>query len=166
MIAWLGSLFLWFSVDVVVSEIIKEGNTLFCKRDRPGPYFPPEKPKKQLFHVIKHCFWQPSLQIQSAVHYRSAMILKNLFNLCVASIPPADAALREDAKNVFESSDQTYGSRRMARALRALGHPVGRFQARSLMRRLGLRVQHVNVTDGRQAVVGDTNTRLHSTSLA
>ena len=53
---------------------------------------------------------------------------------------PADAALREDAKNVFESSDQTYGSRRMSRALRALGHPVGRFQARSLMRELGLRV--------------------------
>ena len=40
--------------------------------------------------------------------------------------------------DVFEASGKTYGSRRMSRALRALGYPVGRYQARSLMRKLVL----------------------------
>ena len=52
----------------------------------------------------------------------------------------ADPDLLADVKAVFEASGETYGSRRMAKALRALGHPVGRYQARSLMRKLGLRV--------------------------
>lgn len=43
-------------------------------------------------------------------------------------------------KEIFESSKGTYGSRRMSRALRALGFNIGRHQARSLMRHLGLRV--------------------------
>jgi transposase InsO family protein len=51
-----------------------------------------------------------------------------------------DPQLLADARTVFKASGNTYGSRRMSRALRALGHPVGRHQARSLMRRLGLRV--------------------------
>jgi putative transposase len=51
-----------------------------------------------------------------------------------------DPDLVADAKAVFEASGRTYGSRRMSRALRALGHPVGRHQARSLMRKLGLKV--------------------------
>lgn len=49
-----------------------------------------------------------------------------------------DPELSADAKAVFEASGKTYGSRRMSRALRALGYPVGRYQARSLMRKLGL----------------------------
>jgi putative transposase len=51
-----------------------------------------------------------------------------------------DSQLLADARTVFKASGNTYGSRRMSRALRALGHSVGRHQARSLMRRLGLRV--------------------------
>lgn len=51
-----------------------------------------------------------------------------------------DPELSSAAKAVFEASGKTYGSRRMSRALRALGHPVGRYQARSLMRKLELRV--------------------------
>jgi len=50
-----------------------------------------------------------------------------------------DRELAADAKTVFKGSGGTYGSRRMSRALRALGHSVGRHQARTLMRRLGLR---------------------------
>jgi transposase InsO family protein len=53
----------------------------------------------------------------------------------------SDPELSADAKTVFKASGETYGSRRMSRALRALGHPVGRSQARSLMRKLGLRVR-------------------------
>ena len=52
-----------------------------------------------------------------------------------------DPELSADAKTVFKASGETYGSRRMSRALRALGHPVGRSQARSLMCKLGLRVR-------------------------
>jgi transposase InsO family protein len=51
-----------------------------------------------------------------------------------------DPKLAADAKAVFKSSGKTYGSRRMSRALRALGYPVGRHQARTLMQQLGLRV--------------------------
>ena len=45
-------------------------------------------------------------------------------------------------KAVAESSDHTYGSRRMAKALRALGYPVGRHQARGLMREAGVWVRY------------------------
>ena len=51
-----------------------------------------------------------------------------------------DPELAADAKAVFKASGNTYGSRRMSRALRVLGYPVGRHQARTLMRQLGLRV--------------------------
>jgi putative transposase len=45
-------------------------------------------------------------------------------------------------KDVAKSSDHTYGSRRMATALGALGYPVGRHQARSLMREAGVWVRY------------------------
>ena len=45
-------------------------------------------------------------------------------------------------KDLAESSNHTYGSRRMAEALRALGYPVGRHQARSLMREAGVWVRY------------------------
>ena len=51
-----------------------------------------------------------------------------------------DRGLLADVKAAFEASGGSYGSRRMARALGDLGYAVGRFQARSLMRRLGLKV--------------------------
>ncbi len=51
-----------------------------------------------------------------------------------------DPKLAADAKAVLKASGKTYGSRRISRALRALGYPVDRHQARTLMRQLGLRV--------------------------
>lgn len=45
-------------------------------------------------------------------------------------------------KDIAESSGNTYGSRRMAKALQALGYPVGRHQARSLMREAGVWVRY------------------------
>jgi len=46
-------------------------------------------------------------------------------------------------KNLAEASDHTYGSRRMAEALRALGYGgTGRYQARSLMREAGVWVRY------------------------
>jgi putative transposase len=48
------------------------------------------------------------------------------------------AAVRE----IAEASDDSYGSRRMKRALNALGYPVGRYKARSLMREAGVRVRY------------------------
>ncbi len=45
-------------------------------------------------------------------------------------------------KDIAESSGNTYGSRRMAKALRALGYTVGRHQARTLMREAGVWVRY------------------------
>jgi putative transposase len=46
-------------------------------------------------------------------------------------------------KDLAEASDHTYGSRRMAEALRALGYGgTGRYQARSLMREAGVWVRY------------------------
>jgi putative transposase len=51
-------------------------------------------------------------------------------------------ALLADVKQIAESSQYSYGSRRMARALRALGYPVGRDKARRLMREAGVIVRY------------------------
>jgi transposase InsO family protein len=48
----------------------------------------------------------------------------------------------EWVKEIAEASDHTYGSRRMAKALQALGYRVGRHQARSLMREAGVWVRY------------------------
>ena len=45
-------------------------------------------------------------------------------------------------KDLAKGSDHTYGSRRMAKGLRALGYPVGRYQARRLMREAGVWVRY------------------------
>jgi transposase InsO family protein len=48
----------------------------------------------------------------------------------------------ELVKQIAEASNYTYGSRRMAKALCALGYRVGRQQARSLMREAGVWVRY------------------------
>jgi putative transposase len=48
----------------------------------------------------------------------------------------------EWVKDIAAASDHTYGSRRVARALQALGYRVGRQQARHLMREAGVRVRY------------------------
>ncbi len=58
-------------------------------------------------------------------------------------------------KEVAEASDHTYGSRRMSKALQALGYPVGRHQARSLMREAGVWVRYRR----RYRVTTDSNHR-------
>ena len=45
-------------------------------------------------------------------------------------------------KEIARGSEHTYGSRRMAKGLQALGYPVGRYQARGLMREAGLWVRY------------------------
>jgi transposase InsO family protein len=55
---------------------------------------------------------------------------------------PERAEMLEWVKDIAEASDHTYGSRRMAKALRALGYRVGRHQARSLMREAGVWVRY------------------------
>jgi len=48
----------------------------------------------------------------------------------------------EAVKEVAQSSDMSYGSRRMKHALNALGYPVGRRKARSLMREAGVKARY------------------------
>jgi len=51
----------------------------------------------------------------------------------------ADMEVR--AKDIFNESKATYGSRRIAEKLQSEGYHIGRYQARSLMRKLGLKVK-------------------------
>ena len=55
---------------------------------------------------------------------------------------PEREELLEWVKEIPEVSDHTHRLRRMAKALRALGHRVGRYQARSLMREAGVWVRY------------------------
>ena len=55
-------------------------------------------------------------------------------------VNPERVILEATAKEAFENSRGTYGSRRMAKELQEEGHDVGRHKARSLMKSLGLRV--------------------------
>jgi putative transposase len=51
-------------------------------------------------------------------------------------------AMVEAVKEVTQSSDKSYGSRRMKHVLNALIYPVGRRKARSLMREAGVKAQY------------------------
>jgi transposase InsO family protein len=48
----------------------------------------------------------------------------------------------EWVQDIAESSGYSYGSRRMKKALNALGFPVSRNKARKLMREAGVQVRH------------------------
>lgn len=50
--------------------------------------------------------------------------------------------LLDAAQNISKSYDYTYGSRRMKRALNALGYRVSRWKARRLMQEAGIQVRH------------------------
>ena len=52
----------------------------------------------------------------------------------------AQVKLEADAKDIFGDSGKTYGSRRMLEELNKVGHDVGRYRTRSLMKKLDLRV--------------------------
>ncbi|MCB1976314.1 MAG: IS3 family transposase, partial [Nitrosomonas sp.] len=50
--------------------------------------------------------------------------------------------LLDTVKNIAKSCDYTYGSRRMKRALNALGYRASRWKARRLMQEVGIQVRH------------------------
>jgi len=54
---------------------------------------------------------------------------------------PGAETLKSRVRQIFKLSKSSYGSRRMAKQLKAEGHEVGRFKARRLMRELGLKAQ-------------------------
>ena len=54
---------------------------------------------------------------------------------------PVHTEMLEWVKAIAESSDYTYGSRRMKKALNALGYPVSRHKARKLMREARVRAR-------------------------
>jgi putative transposase len=54
---------------------------------------------------------------------------------------PDKAELEVRVKEIFRKSRQTYGSRRIMKQLRHDGHEIGRYQVRSLMRKLGLKAK-------------------------
>jgi len=52
-----------------------------------------------------------------------------------------DFELLSQVRHIHKKSRETYGSRRMSQALKAAGYNVGRFRARSLMKKAGLKVR-------------------------
>ena len=66
------------------------------------------------------------------------------YQASVANKPddPEHQEMLEWVKDIAESSDYSYGSRRMKKALNALSFPVSRNKARKLMREAGVQVRH------------------------
>lgn len=58
------------------------------------------------------------------------------------AVDPEHLEMLEWIKDIHESSKHSYGSRRMKRALNALGFPISRQKARRLMREAGVQVRH------------------------
>ena len=57
-------------------------------------------------------------------------------------VAPEHQELLNFVKEISDKSKQTYGSRRMQRALNALGYPVGRNKAKKLMKEAGVMVRY------------------------
>lgn len=55
---------------------------------------------------------------------------------------PVHQEMIEWVQDIAKSSDDTYGSRRMKKALNVLGYPVSRDKARKLMREANVQVRH------------------------
>jgi len=55
---------------------------------------------------------------------------------------PEHQDMLEWVKRIAVASDDTYGSRRMQRALNGLGYPISRHKASKLMREAGVQVRH------------------------
>ena len=55
---------------------------------------------------------------------------------------PIHQEIIEWVQDIAKSSDDTYGSRRMKKALNVLGYPVSRDKARKLMREANVQVRH------------------------
>ena len=55
---------------------------------------------------------------------------------------PEHVEILDWIEDIDQSSDHTYGSRRMSKALKILGYPVGRMKAKRLMKEAGVAVKH------------------------
>ena len=58
---------------------------------------------------------------------------------------PERSELLEWVKKISESSDYTYGGRRMKKALNALGYPLSRNKAKKLMNEAGVFVRYIPI---------------------
>ena len=67
------------------------------------------------------------------------------YNYQIAQAKKKDDSLRQEMlgwiKDIAQSADHSYGSRRMKKALNALGYPVSRNKARKLMREAGVQAK-------------------------
>ena len=64
--------------------------------------------------------------------------------------------LRTKLQELFKKNRQTYGSRRLVKALKAAGYEIGRFKVRRLMKQLGIEVRYPK----RFRVITDSKHRL------
>jgi transposase InsO family protein len=75
------------------------------------------------------------------------------------AVDPTQIALEARIKEIFKESKGTYGSRRMVIKLKSVGHDIGRYRVRKLMKKLGLKAK----TPKRYKVTTDSN---HSFKVA
>ena len=54
---------------------------------------------------------------------------------------PDEAALKRKIKEIFDKSRGSYGSRRLVKQLISVGHHIGRYKVRRIMRQLGLKAK-------------------------
>ncbi|MEE8056933.1 MAG: IS3 family transposase [Pseudomonadales bacterium] len=62
-------------------------------------------------------------------------------NTAATGVSLETVRLKADCNTLFAASRQSYGSRRMAKGMRVQGYSLGRYQARTLMKKLGLQVK-------------------------
>lgn len=74
------------------------------------------------------------MEVSRSGYYSYARRLEN-------PIPDQDALLVESVKRIHQESDASYGTRRMSKQLQSEGHEVGRFKAKTLMKKAEVQVR-------------------------
>ncbi|MBA2649575.1 MAG: IS3 family transposase [Legionella sp.] len=110
-------------------EILKKANGLLCKRNE----------VKYSFIAQNKKAWPIDVMCQLLGVTRSGF-----YNYLKCNKPPdpLHVEILDWVKRLAESSHYTYGSRRMKKALNALGYPVGRNKARNLMNEAGIQARY------------------------
>ena len=79
-------------------------------------------------------YWVSSVRRQGYYHYR-----RHTEN---RPVDPVHGDMLEWVKQIAQASDDTYGSRRMNKAMNCLGYPISRNKARKLMKEANVQIRH------------------------
>ncbi|WP_404418843.1 IS3 family transposase [Marinospirillum sp.] len=111
-------------------DILKKANGILCSRNEIKYSFITQH--KNAYPISLQC---QVLGVSRNGYYQYQKRLEN------GPDNPLRQEMLEEVKNIAESAGYVYGSRRMQRALNALGYPVSRSKARKLMREAGVQAR-------------------------